>query len=351
MAVDTLGCTAGETNTDMEVILTRGGVVESRHRVHVAVADSTGRVHAWAGVPDLVTFIRSAGKPFQALPLVEEGVHEALGLTEGELAVCCASHGGEEGHLERVRSLLSRGGFTEEDLECGPHPPLNQAAARRLVVEGRPPSRIHNNCSGKHGGMLLLARQMGWDVEGYRHGDHPVQRRMIAEMSRWTRIPGERVRTGIDGCGVLCFALPLAALAGAFARFGRAASLGAAGPWAILNAMARHPFQVAGTGRLCTAVIETTGGRVVVKLGAEGVYGGVDRESGLGFALKVEDGARRGCEVALVGLLDRMEVLEGGVADGLAPWRDRSVPNTLGEDAATLNCVGSLKFEGEVHGT
>ncbi|TVR61972.1 MAG: asparaginase [Gemmatimonadales bacterium] len=333
----------------MDVILTRAGLVESRHRVHMAVADPAGQLAAWAGAPDLITFIRSAAKPFQALPLVEEGVPEVLGLTEEELAVCCASHGGEPAHLERVRSLLTRGGFTEEDLECGPHPPLNREAARQLAAQGEPPSRIHNNCSGKHGGMLLLARRMGWDPRGYRFRDHPVQQRMMAEVARWTGIPTQRVRTGVDGCGVLCFALPLSALAGAFARFAHAASRDGSGPSVILEAMARHPFQVAGTGRLCTAVMEATDGRVVAKLGAEGVYAGVDRRSGLGFALKVEDGARRACEVALVGLLDRMEMLDGASGHGLAPWRERSVPNTLGEDAATLACVGSLESTGERH--
>ena len=334
----------------MEVILTRNGIDESRHRVHVAVVGSDGRLEAWAGSPDRVTFVRSAAKPFQALPLVEEGGVEALGVTGEELAVCCASHGGEPGHLEQVRSLLARGGFTEEDLECGAHPPLNRDAAAKLAAAGGSPSRIHNNCSGKHGGMLLLARHMGWDPRGYRKAEHPVQRRMVTEMARWTGIPAERIGSGVDGCGVLCFALPLSALAGAFARFGAAADALDAGPLAVLDAMAKHPFQVAGTGRLCTAVLECTSGAVVAKLGAEGVYGGIDRKSGMGFALKVEDGARRACEVALVGLLDRMGMVGGDETPCLGAWRDRSVPNTLGEAAATLSCVGSLEG-GSAHGS
>lgn len=322
------------------MILTRSGVVESRHRIHVAVVAPNGHLVAWAGQPDGATFIRSAAKPFQALPLVEEGVVGALGLPDEEIAVCCASHGGEPEHIQTVRSLLARGGFTEDDLECGPHAPLNRAAAAKLVAAGVPPAPIHNNCSGKHGGMLLLARRMGWDPKGYRHREHPVQRRMVAEVARWTGISRERIPTGVDGCGVLCFALPLSALAGAFARFGAAAG---AGPGMVLDAMARHPFQVAGTDRLCTAVLRCTSGRVVAKLGAEGVYGGVDRTSGLGFALKAEDGALRACEVALVGLLDRLGVVTAGQGSCLGAWRERSVPNTLGEAAATLSCVGSLK--------
>ncbi len=327
----------------MEIQLIRGGRVESSHRVHAAVVDESEHLMAWSGSPEFKTFVRSAAKPFQVLPLVEEGGVEQWGVVPEEVALACGSHGGEIPHLARVRSLLARVDVEESALACGPHLPMHEESAQALLQAGETALPIHNNCSGKHAGMLALARTMGWSLDAYHRSGHPVQERMVDEVARWTEVPPDRILRGIDGCGVVCFGLPLRAMARGWGRFSRAASRGSEGPELVLGAMARHPFQVAGTGRLCTRVMEVTDGRIVVKLGAEGVYCGVDRSTGVALALKVEDGSRRACEVALVEILCQMELLDPEEEGSLASWRRREVLNTLGEEAACLQAQGVLE--------
>jgi L-asparaginase II len=325
----------------VRIIVERGGLPESCHRVHVAVATPEGCLVARAGDPEAPTFLRSAAKPFQALPLVEEGVAEALGLTSAELAVACASHNGEPEHLREVASLLAKAGCSPEDLECGPHPPMDAAAARALESAGQEAARIHNNCSGKHAGMLALARHHGWPVKGYRREGHPVQDRMLGEVSRWTGVPGVRVGRGVDGCGVVCFSVPLRTAARGIAAFARAGARGEpAGE--VVRAMTAHPFLVAGTGRLCTELMEATGGRIVAKVGAEGVYVAATAEGAVGVALKVEDGARRALEPALVAVLHELGLLsvrEAGVLGRL----DAPIRNTLGEEVGVVRAIVDLQ--------
>lgn len=318
----------------------RGEALESEHRVHVAVVRADGSLLARAGEPERLTVLRSAAKPFQALPLVEEGVLEALGIREEELAVACASHSGEPEHLAHVSALLARSGSGESDLECGPHPPLGEGAARALAASGAEPRPIHNNCSGKHAGMLALAVHMGWPRAGYSRAGHPVQDRMRAEVARWTGVPAWDIRGGVDGCGVVCFGVPLRAAARAFAALARAAASDeAAGR--VVSAMTGNPFLVGGTGRLCTVLMQAAGGGLLVKVGAEGVYGAALTDGALGIALKVEDGARRAAEVALVGVLDRLGFLPSH-ADLGERYRNPPVRNTRGEE------VGRVRVEGEL---
>jgi len=204
------------------VVVERAGLLESAHRVHVAVVDSEGRLSASVGDAERIVFHRSAAKPFQAVPLVDDKVAERFTLTTEELALCCASHSGEPEHEALARSILSKAGLDESDLECGPHLPLDRAAAEALLRAGGSPSAIHNNCSGKHAGMLALAVAHGWPTRGYIRRDHPVQVRMVAEMCRWTKLQEDGIGLGQDGCGVVSFATPLARLAGGFARLGGA---------------------------------------------------------------------------------------------------------------------------------
>jgi L-asparaginase II len=322
------------------VILERGGILESVHRVHVTVVGPGGADQGSVGDPAFPTFLRSAAKPFQVLPLLDDGVADALGVSDEEIALCCGSHGGEPEHVLGVERLLARGGLDGSALACGAHPPMLESEARRLVEAGIVPERIHNNCSGKHAGMLLLAQAHGWPLAGYHEAGHPVQERMRREVAHWLGLAPSDLGTGVDGCGVQCFSAPLRSLALGFQRLGDEWVSGAPGPMRVAEAMLAHPHRVAGTGRLCTLILQGGGGRVLVKVGAEGVYGGcarLDEGQVFGFALKVEDGSRRAVEVALVSVLESMGLLEGEpLRSELAPWRPRAVRNTRGEAAGWL---------------
>jgi len=255
----------------------RGGAVESVHRVH-AVAVREGAVVAEAGEGGLVTFMRSAAKPLQALPLAR--ARPELG--DRELAIASASHRGEAEHLDAVASLLAAAPAAEEELECG--------------AEGEPPRRIAHNCSGKHAGMLALCRAHGWSSEGYRLPEHPVQRACLAEVAAAAEVPPEEVPTATDGCGVVTFALPLERMAHAFSRL-EALDGGAR----VAAAMRAHPTLVRGAGALDTRLMELLPGWAA-KGGAEGVLCAAG-PGGLGLALKVEDGASRAVRPAAAAFL------------------------------------------------
>ncbi len=324
----------------------RGETVESRHRVHIAVVDDGGRLRASAGEPALRTFARSSVKALQALPLVEDGGVDRFGLTDAELALCCASHGGEPYHVEAARSILAKAGAPESALACGAQPPWHEPSASALRAAGEGPGRIHNNCSGKHAGMLALARLHGWPADGYHRAEHPLQQRMFAEVARWTETRRDALATGIDGCGVLTFAVPLTGLAGAFARLCAAAERGDEGPGRLVAAMRRHPEHVAGTGRLCTDLIRVTGGRIVAKVGAEGVYVAGAPGEGLGIALKVEDGAKRAAEPALLGVLLRLGAITAAEYGALEGYAEPALMNTRSERVGRIRPVVELEARG-----
>lgn len=321
--------TVAESKT-LTVSFHRGAVLESTHRVHAAVSDATGRVVRSWGDPGRITLLRSAAKPFQALPLVEDGAADHFGLSEEEIALCCGSHNSEEAHLAVARSILAKAALEEDLLVCGPHAPLLRERDLAMAAEGVSRSAIVNNCSGKHAGMLALAAFHGWPLLGYQLPDHPVQLRMLHEVARWTGAAPESMQWGVDGCGVVSFAVSVAALACGTAGFASAAARGEA-PRRVVRAMTRHPFMVAGTGRLCTRLMQEEQGRVFAKVGTEGVYMAGDLESGLGVALKVEDGAWRAAPPALLAVLDRAGILSRRAASALEEFADPTVTNTLGD--------------------
>lgn len=303
----------------------RGAVVESRHQVHVAVVDGAGTLVAQAGNPDLVTFWRSAAKPFQAQPLVTDGVLERFGLTRQDLALACASHSSEPGQVALVRDFLQRIGCSERDLMCGPHRPLSDAVAKDYDMRGLRLTAIYSNCSGKHTGMLALAKGHGWPTEFYARVEHPVQQRCLKSVKAYT--DADDVGVAVDGCGVACFALPLRNMALAYTRLD--------GP--ILEAMVHHPELIAGEGRPCTELMRAHPGRVVTKVGAEGVYSALLIREGLGVSLKVEDGHSVASALAIAAVLGEL-----GLKPQPSSLLTRPITNSRGETVGEMRVNGGL---------
>lgn len=353
----------------MSVVLveaTRGPLAETLHRGDVAVVDAAGRLLYRAGHPrEKVTFWRSSAKPFQAMPLVYTGAAERWGLDAADLALCCASHSGEPAHTDRALAILARIGLGEEWLRCGAHPPHDPETAEALRREGRGPTPRHSNCSGKHAGMLALARHMGWPCEGYLEPDHPVQRVILENVCAVTGLAAGDIPLGVDGCGVPTFGLSVYHMALAFARLvdpdaipeapGQGVELpaGVAPPApaerrraaaAVCRAMMDHPYLVAGRNRADTDLMQAVPGRVVCKGGASGVWclaipPAVARQvpalagaqGGVGVALKIEDGGALGSrEVAGLAALAQLGVLGPADLERLAAWARPPVKNVAG---------------------
>jgi L-asparaginase II len=315
----------------LDVVVTRGGLVESRHRVHAAVVRHDGTLLAAARDPHLVTWWRSCAKPFQVMPMLEDGTFDALGWGDEELALACASHGSEPEHVAVAARMLAAVGLDESALACGPHEPLSTRGAALLREQHAEPGRLHSNCSGKHAAMLARAAGHHWPTAGYHDADHPVQVEIRRMVSAWTDVPEAELGHSVDGCGVPVFALPLHAMARSYARLAEQARRGVAIPARIVRAMTSHPHLVGGTARFDTLLMQAGGGRIVAKIGAEGVHtvGWLDR--GVGLALKVEDGSPRAQFPAVLAALQAIGALPAVLPDALLPIASARVTNTRGE--------------------
>ena len=323
----------------LDVVVTRGGSIESRHCVHAAVVGPGDSTVATARDPSLVTMWRSCSKLFQVLPLLSSGGFDSLGWGDEELALACASHGGEPEHLAIADRMLHSIDREEGDLACGPHEPLPARGAKIARESGRPFSRLMNNCSGKHAAMLARATTAGWPTHGYERADHSVQRGCLAEVATWSGVPIDDMPIGIDGCGVTVMALPLTAMALAYSRWGQAVEVGDELPSRTASAIRANPFLLGGTERFDTMLIEETGGRVSSKVGAEGVHSVTVPGMGIGLAVKVEDGALRAQHIAVLRALQLIGVLSDELTPRLAEWALKPIRNTRGE------IVGEVRSE------
>ena len=301
----------------------RGDTLESVHAGAVAVADDAGSILLAHGDPRVVTCLRSAAKPAQVLPLLASGAVDRFGFTDAEIAVMIGSHGGEPFHVAAVRSILARIGLGPEALQCGAHPPYHKPSAKALREAGEAPTVLHNNCSGKHAGMLALAVALDAPVETYLEERHPVQARIREAVATLAGLRPEAIRTATDGCSAPTFALPLAAAAVLYARLmapdGLPGDLQEPAARAVA-AMRAHPEMVAGTGRLCAAFMQAGSASLVAKIGAEGFYGfGFVRDGrGCGVALKIGDGeGERSRTAAAIATLARLGLLTGAQAADL----------------------------------
>jgi L-asparaginase II len=313
--------------------VTRGTTVESRHRGAYAVFDVNGTCIAAAGNITIPVFPRSAVKAFQCYPLIESGAADRFQLNDEEIALCCSSHNGEAEHVRVARAILQKAGIAEATYECGEQWPERLPDKLAIGKDGKP-GAVHNNCSGKHAGMLAYAKHIDAPLQGYSKLEHPVQRAVAQALDQFCHANTTSAPMGIDGCSVPTWAMPLENLAQGFARL-FASDVGQR----IAKAVRNNPFMVAGTGRFDTKVMEAVP-RLFIKVGAEGVFCGAVPDAGIGFALKVDDGAFRGAEVAVAKMLsqlacwshDEKQALLGFTHATLRNWRKLEV----GENRASF---------------
>ncbi len=303
--------------------VTRGGIVESRHRGAYCVVDQNGHVVAAEGAIAAAVYPRSAIKAFQCLPVIASGAADRFGFTDEEIALACSSHSGEPEHVRVARSMLKKASNDEVLYECGAHWPNSRHAAHVLARDGMECQPVHNNCSGKHAGMLALARQLGVDPRDYVKPDHPVQQEIARAMGAICDIDLAQQPWGVDGCSVPTWAIPLRNMALGFARL--CAPDNAAGQ-RIIAAVRAHPFMVSGTEGFDTRLMQAVP-RVFVKGGAEGVHCGCIPHAGLGIAIKCDDGAGRAGEVAMAQVLAGLDVWTPEEKAALDGFRHRDLRN------------------------
>lgn len=337
------------------VEVSRGPIVESRHRGHLVAVDGEGKTVAALGAPETVTYIRSSGKPFQALPLVTSGAADHFGFSEKEIAIACGSHSGEPEHVATVQSMLARIGMDESALKCGAHVPFSAEAARKLIENHQEPSVLQNNCSGKHAGMLALALHLGAPTETYDQPANPVQQQILEAVSTFSDVPQEDLAIGTDGCGAPVFGLPVHAMALMYARLIKPPDEFAPAVknacQRLVNAMISFPEMVGGKkGRLDTELIRAGKGRLISKIGAEGVYtvGALPCDqwpSGLGFALKVEDGDdHRARPPAVIEALRQLGLLSAEDLPALSEYSPTPIRNRRGDHVGDARAAFTLEI-------
>jgi L-asparaginase II len=333
----------------------RGQIVESRHRGHVVAVDNQGTVVARLGQPEVTTYLRSSAKPFQAIPLVATGAADRFGFTEKEIAIACASHNGEAIHTGTVAAMLQKIGLDASALKCGVHEPFSAEVTAELRAAGLRPTVLHNNCSGKHTGMLALALHVGAPLETYDQMENPVQQLILRSVSEFSGVPEAEIALGVDGCGAPVFGVPVVAMALMYARlaappedFSSPEARQAAAR--IFRAMTTHPEIVGGRAeRLDTKVMMAGRGSIVSKVGAEGVYtAGIFRSEewprGLGLALKIEDGEdRRSRPTVVIESLRQLCLLDDEAIQELAPYSRFAVRNHRGDEVGEVRASFELE--------
>jgi L-asparaginase II len=335
----------------------RGDAVESEHAGSLAIVDADGAVVLALGDIERPVFPRSAVKALQALPLVESDAADRLRFTDEELALSCASHGGEDVHVRTAAAMLAKAGVDAGVLECGAHWPYHEASAHALAARHEKPSPLHNNCSGKHAGFICLAcALMGWNdggidlrpyAKGYVKPEHPVMREVSEALHAATGFDLSRAPRGTDGCSIPTYGIPLRHLAHAFARFGTGIGLRegqARAAKRLRGAVAAAPYMVGGAGTFDSVVMQRLGERVFCKVGAEGVYCAAIPGRGVGVALKIKDGYNaRAAEVSMAAVIEALVPLEGDEAELLRGWSDKTLRNWNGIEVGALRATPALR--------
>ncbi len=304
----------------------RDGTLESIHRGDLVVIDIEGNIVFSLGDPYKLTFWRSAAKPFQVLPMIEAGGIEYFGFTGHEIALMTSSHNGEEEHVATLQKIFSKLNINTYELQCGTAPPMSKRAAIKLMQKGESFTTLTNPCSGKHACMLALCILKDYSLKNYYLPEHPVQQNMLQAVSYYTNLSQKDITLGTDGCGVPVFGLPLYNMARAYAILSNS-DAESTSLQKVSSAMTSYPYYVAGTKRLDTMLMEVTKGRILAKLGAEGVYCLSVIDKKLGLALKIEDGNFRAIDPIIIEVLNRLGCLSNHELEKLSDKREVALKN------------------------
>ncbi len=315
--------------------VTRNKLVESVHWGVICVVDPQGNIVYKQGDPRTKIFYRSSAKPLQVLPFVHSGGAEAMGFTPKEIALACASHVGSPEHQKTVMDILKRLDLKVADLHCGVMSPYHEEENRRLIAANEEPSPLHVSCSGKHAAMLAYCKYRGWDIATYEKIDHPLQQEILKIIALFTEEKADAILVGTDGCGLPICMLPVEKIALSYARltqcvhdeqseYHRASKT-------IFEAMYRHPDMVEGRGEFDTELMETAGGRLIAKVGAEAVYCMGIRQGNLGVCLKIADGNERAVYPVVMQLLLELGIFGDRELETMRKWYRTELTNNLKE--------------------
>jgi len=324
----------------------RSNLIESRHRGDISITAPDGKLLYYQGDPNKITYIRSAAKPFQVLPVIYLKAADHFNFNNKEIAVMCASHNGEKKHIKTVRSILDKIDVTEDKLRCGVHDPYFKKAAHKLYLSGNKPTEIHNNCSGKHAALLSLCKYNNWDLDNYLDKNHPVQQLMLKTISEITETKKEDVILGEDGCGVVVFGLSIKKMALGYAKLANPDYLSEKYKDAakrVTKSINDHPDMIAGTKRFNTDLIEAMGDKVTGKMGAEGVFCLGLYDNGPGICIKVEDGNSRAIPPAIMEVLNELRYLSEDNVKNLKKYIKPEVKNHHKNKVGYIEQIISLK--------
>jgi len=326
--------------------VTRGEIIESMHRGDIAVVNYKGDLLYYLGDPHKVTYIRSAAKPVQAMNVVLSSAYQEYGLELDELAVMCASHYGESFHREVVERVLAKIDLTKEQLLGGSVHSLSSKVALQQAWDHRTPDQLFSDCSGKHAGFLAVCRKKGYPLHNYNAPDHPLQQEILDIISKMCQYPGKQIKIGIDGCSVPVHALPVFNMALGYARLATPEGLSShylKAANTIFDAMVNYPEMIAGTGGFCTELIRNTHGKLIGKIGAEGVYCVGVKDSGIGIALKMEDGSMDRIPPVVLKILNDLKLLSQEELAKLGKYAPIDNMNDLGTSVGEIRACFDLK--------
>lgn len=327
--------------------VTRNGYIESLHYGFLCVVDSQGKIVYSLGDYNTGIFFRSSAKPIQVLPLIESGAAEAFGFSPEEIAIACSSHSGQKIHQLTVSRILDKLNLEEKNLHCGTMTPYNEEESKRIAAEGRAPSVFHCSCSGKHAAMLALSKYKGYSLEDYEKVDHPVQQEILNVIAEFADEDAKSIPTGVDGCGVPIYILPVNKIALSYAKLA-AYSQDENKPYhdsckTVYSAMIHHPEMVAGDYEFCTELMKAVGGKLIAKVGCEAVYSIGIKSGNLGVCIKIIDGTERAVYPVVIELLKELGILDHDEISKLKHWHYYPLKNNLDEQIGQIVPVFNIK--------